>query len=456
LKVKRKILIRLFLGLVGFLIVLPVAWFLADRFEGEKPRIHIEMPTPVIAESLELPISVSDDKSGLRSIWVGLSKDGKEVVLLEKVFPAANRDRMHTLTVNVKIEARQLGLTDGPATIRISVKDYSWRRWWNGNIRYVEKRIIIDTAPPVINVLSRFHNVSQGGAGLAIYRLSEPCRQSGLNVGDNFFPGHAGYFNDDKIFLALFALSTNQDTDTRIYLSATDLGGNRTEIGVPYYIKRKRFEEDTVHLSDKFLNRKMPEINIDSLQSTKLPLINKFIYANRDLRKDNFRKVSVLAKNSAKVIHWQGAFLRLPGSARTSGFGDIRDYKYNGHPVDRQIHLGIDLASVAHSPVPAANHGRVIYTGPLGIYGNTVIIDHGFGLLSTYSHLSRIAVKEQQMISKGEIIGRTGMTGLAGGDHLHFSMFIHNTFVNPVEWWDEVWIENNILAKIKEAKSIWQ
>jgi murein DD-endopeptidase MepM/ murein hydrolase activator NlpD len=111
--------------------------------------------------------------------------------------------------------------------------------------------------------------------------------------------------------------------------------------------------------------------------------------------------------------------------------------------------MGIDLASVAQSPVSASNTGKIIFAEGLGIYGKTVIIDHGFGLFSMYSHLSSFTVKKDQMVSKGEIIGRTGVTGLAGGDHLHFGILVHNTFVNPIEWWDESWIKNNISDKIK-------
>jgi len=114
--------------------------------------------------------------------------------------------------------------------------------------------------------------------------------------------------------------------------------------------------------------------------------------------------------------------------------------------------LGIDLASIAHSPIPASNRGKVVFAGDLGIYGKTVIIDHGFGLFSTYSHMSVLNVENGQMVSKKEIIGRTGSTGLAGGDHLHFGMLVHSTFVNPIEWWDEAWIKNNILEKIDAVK----
>ncbi|MCK5419040.1 MAG: M23 family metallopeptidase, partial [Desulfobacterales bacterium] len=124
-----------------------------------------------------------------------------------------------------------------------------------------------------------------------------------------------------------------------------------------------------------------------------------------------------------------------------------------GKIIDRQVHLGIDLASVKHAPVPAANSGVVIFSGPLGIYGKTILIDHGFGLFSMYAHLNRSDVGKGQQVSKGDTLGRTGSTGLAGGDHLHFSMLVHNTFVNPVEWWDAAWIKNNILSKIEAVPS---
>ena len=68
-----------------------------------------------------------------------------------------------------------------------------------------------------------------------------------------------------------------------------------------------------------------------------------------------------------------------------------------------------------------------------------------------YAHLSNIGVKVGDRLSKGDILGRTGSTGLAGGDHLHFSVLIHDTFVDPVEWWDMKWIQHNILSKIEQA-----
>ncbi len=103
-------------------------------------------------------------------------------------------------------------------------------------------------------------------------------------------------------------------------------------------------------------------------------------------------------------------------------FGDRRTYMYQNKDVDQQIHLGEDLASLMNSPVPAANNGIVVLAEPVGIYGNTVIIDHGLGVFSGYSHLSQIDVKVGDKVEKGAVVGKTGTTGLAGGDHLHFDV----------------------------------
>jgi murein DD-endopeptidase MepM/ murein hydrolase activator NlpD len=456
LKVEKKTLISGLIGLGCLLIVLPFVWFLISRFEGEKPSVQIKLQSTAIGASQEIPVFVSDLKSGMRKIWIGLLKDGKEAVLFDKRFPSSKQARERKVLLKINVAPKKLGFSDGPAILRVVARDYAWRQWWHGNSAYLEKQIMIDTQPPGVNVLSQSHYVRQGGAGLVIYRLSEPCQNSGVYVEDDFFPGHEGYFKDDKIFLAFFALAIERSPETKIFLSAVDLAGNHTDAGFRYRIKPKRFKRDTVAITDKYLNWKMPELIIEETQEAPLALIEKFVLANSELRQANFEKVAELGNRSIKDFHWKGAFLRLPKSARTAGYGDYREYRYNGRVVDRQLHLGIDLASIARSPVPAANHGKVLFTGVLGIFGNTVIIDHGFGLLSMYSHLSRVMVDQQQTVSRGEIIGRTGMTGLAGGDHLHFAMVIRNTFVDPVEWWDAAWIENNIMAKIKAVNSIWQ
>ena len=90
----------------------------------------------------------------------------------------------------------------------------------------------------------------------------------------------------------------------------------------------------------------------------------------------------------------------------------------------------------------------MIFADRLGIYGLAVVIDHGQGLESVYGHLSKIEVTLDQQVKKGQPIGLTGETGLAGGDHLHFAVIVQGIFVNPVEWWDPHWIADNVIKKL--------
>jgi len=116
------------------------------------------------------------------------------------------------------------------------------------------------------------------------------------------------------------------------------------------------------------------------------------------------------------------------------------------------VHLGIDLASTRKADVKAAAKGIVIFTDYLGIYGNMVMIDHGQGVFSLYSHLSQINVSPDDNVDKMSVIGLTGTTGMAGGDHLHFSVLVNGVFVTPKEWWDQHWIDVTIEDPLTESR----
>jgi murein DD-endopeptidase MepM/ murein hydrolase activator NlpD len=116
--------------------------------------------------------------------------------------------------------------------------------------------------------------------------------------------------------------------------------------------------------------------------------------------------------------------------------------------VDQQVHLGFDLSDTQTAPVHAANDGRVVWAGDMGIYGNCVVLDHGYSLQSIYGHMREIDVKVGDMVQKDQKLGIAGQTGLAGGVHVHFSMQIDGVQINPREWWDEHWIKDRILAKL--------
>ncbi len=199
-----------------------------------------------------------------------------------------------------------------------------------------------------------------------------------------------------------------------------------------------------MNLSDNFLQQKMPEFQamIPSLQGK--TYLEVFIHVNSEMRKENFQTIQKICKNSSPKQLWEGPFLRMSNAAPMALFGDKRIYRYNKKNVAESVHEGVDLASTARAPIEASNKGIVVFTGFLGIYGNTVIIDHGMGLFSLYAHLSSIDTSAGKKVEKGAKIGLSGLSGLAGGDHLHFSMIVGGQFVNPQEWWDPHWIKDNL------------
>jgi murein DD-endopeptidase MepM/ murein hydrolase activator NlpD len=456
LKEKSKNKKRWLVGIAVAILLLPVLWLLLVRLEGQKPEIIFEQASPFIGKSHDFSLSITDPNSGLRKIWVAMIQNGKEIILTEQDFPSAgifSGGQIKSKSLNIPFEPQKHGFSDGKAILRLAVWDYSWRGWWQGNQAYLEKNLTIDTQPPEIEMISTQHNLSQGGAGLVIYRTSEDCRLSGVYVGDNFFPAYAGDYKDPLIRLAFIGLGYQQGPGTQIWIKAVDEAQNSAKAGVKHYIRKKVFKRDNIRISDQFLNAKVPEFENTISLDLSGSLVDKFLKINRDLRKANYQELSELTQTTDTTKRWSGEFLRLPAAANQAGFGDHRTYKYNGKIIDRQVHLGLDLASVTHAPVPAANSGVIAFSGSLGIYGKTVLIDHGFGLFSMYGHLSRSDVSKGQEVSKGEILGRTGSTGLAGGDHLHFSILVNNTFVNPIEWWDAAWIKNNILSKLEAVPS---
>jgi len=228
---------------------------------------------------------------------------------------------------------------------------------------------------------------------------------------------------------------------------AWDQAGNTRAIPLNIHILPRRVVKETMHISDGFIEKKIYPLLAS--EDSQLPPVEAFKKVNEDLRHKNEALISKIAAHSSGPPLWKGAFVQMRNSKVTATFGDQRTYMYKGKVISRATHLGYDLASVAHAPVPAANNGRVLYTGFIGIYGNVVILDHGLGLASLYAHLSRYTVKKGDRVRKGQTIGYTDSTGLAGGDHLHFGVLLSGHPVNPVEWWDRKWLRERIMPILK-------
>jgi murein DD-endopeptidase MepM/ murein hydrolase activator NlpD len=210
-----------------------------------------------------------------------------------------------------------------------------------------------------------------------------------------------------------------------------------------------------IAIDQAFLERVVPAIAERSPEVRTMAagddLLSLFLAINGPLRQVNAGEIAAVAAGTADVKLWEGPFVALGGSQVEAGFADHRTYVHNGRDVDQQVHLGFDLAATAAVPITAAGAGRVAHAGWLGIYGNCVIVDHGLGLATLYAHLSSVEVAPGAAVARGQSLGRSGMTGLAGGDHLHFSVLVGGHPVNPIEWWDPGWIQDRIDRKLQAA-----
>jgi murein DD-endopeptidase MepM/ murein hydrolase activator NlpD len=267
-------------------------------------------------------------------------------------------------------------------------------------------------------------------------------------VDRTFFPGFP--FGENEVQgrrVCFFAVPHDMDVKSPILLWAEDRAGNENRTPFYHRVRSKRFRQDRMNITDGFLERILPYFSFFPLPNEKTA-VEKYLAINNELRRQNHQTLEEIQDRSAPNRLWEGPWMRLPNAATMAQFADHRVYYYLGEPIDEKDHMGVDLASLANSPVPAANHGRVVLARKLGIYGETVVLDHGQRVMSLYGHLSSIRVSEGQEVRQGEILGTTGSTGLAGGDHLHFAVLVNGLPVNPIEWWDPHWIQDNVTKKL--------
>lgn len=439
-------IIKTFFYLVLLAVIIGGAIFVIPRFEWYAPTVNLKLDSDFIGPR-PFNVEIKDRGSGLKKVSIVVAEGGSEYPLVEEDYPMPVNEK----NITIAIDPKKLGIKEGPAAIRITAKDRSWWRFFRGNETNVTKNVTIDVTPPRIEVTGREHYINFGGSGLVIYKASPDTIKSGVKVGDYFFPGYKGYFKNPDIYLAFFAYPYNVSPDTRPVVVAEDAAGNSKEVGFSYRLKNVRYRKSTLNVSDDFIERKViPILGDNSSQNGDLKDV--FLKVNRDIRHKNEVEIKKICANSKNAILWNGAFHQLTNSKVEANFADERTYIYKGETIDHQYHLGYDLAVTEKSPIEAANDGVVVFAGDLGIYGNAVIIDHGFGVSTLYAHMSSIGVKVGDTVKKKQIIGRTGDTGLAAGDHLHFAVLVQGVPVLPVEWWDEKWINDKILTRIKEAE----
>lgn len=434
----RNILLTLLALLIGGV---AVAAFIL--FETEKPQVEIAKKINFLGSSVNVPISVADKKSGLSSVVIEIEQNGKHNQLFNRTFQRKawfSKAGPDGLKEVVGIDVSKTGLQDGKATLIVTARDFSLNGFLRGNETTLSMPVTIDTKPPRLSVEHAQRYIRPGGSGIVVYSLSEPSVKHGVQIDDLFFPGYP--LDNKGRFVAYIALPWNSEAPENTKVVGFDEAGNEGKSTFAMNFMSVPEKNDRINITDGFLKSKIPEFE-EHYPDMKGTMLEEYLYANNEIRRSNAEKIKNICSSPTEQRLWKDRFIRMPGAGK-AGFADQRTYYYEGKPIDRQTHLGMDIASTARVGIKAANSGKVVFADYLGIYGNTVILDHGQGVFSLYSHLSRIDTTQGALVAKDDLIGHSGSTGMAGGDHLHFSMLIHGIFVTPKEWWDQHWIDVNI------------
>ena len=409
-------------------------------FKDQKaPEMIVTPDSGRLSAKSSITVSLSDP-SGIRSVIISVTKNSRTTVVHSETFAA--KPQNHKVELNLSAAKLQDGVFD----LLVKSTDGSFAGFDKGNSATQTYSMRMDTSSPRVSINTMPPNVRRGGVAVIAFTTNEELSSALIRVNDLEFPA---YRQEDGKFLCFFAFPyflTPKDFVPR--LEVTDIAGNTTVRGIGLNALNKKLKEDIIRIPDSFLNRKMPQYEKDI--PGQMTQLERFLKVNREMRVANRSALLSIGRQTSPEMLWDKRFLRLPNAANRAGFAEHRTYVYKGETVDEQYHLGHDLASTRNALVPAAANGNVVFADFFGIYGNCVIIDHGLGLQTLYSHLSEISVTPGQALKRGETIGKTGATGMAGGDHLHFGVILSGMPVNPLEWFDGRWIRHNITDRLAQ------
>lgn len=427
----------------------------------EAPVIKLTGAVKGIGKQTAIEFTVQDKKYSLKDVSVDLQQGNRNfsVPLVSEIHNAPAPAwwkfwaKRPPSSGDFKARIGHLSIPDlkeGHASLDIVATNNSWGRFFRGGRSELQLHLPVRFHPPDVQVLTSQVYVNQGGCGLVLFKVSPGATESGVRVGEYFFRSWPVKESLPDTRMCLFAYPYNLDPNTPAQIIARDIAGNETSSGYSCKVFPRKFYKSTINVSDGFMQRVVPAIlsNTPEVQDQG-SLLKNYVMLNSHLRMIDAQLLMAYAQKTAPHFLFTQAFLRFPRSKVEAHFADYRTYMYDGKVVDHETHLGYDLASTAHSPVPAANDGVVVFAHYFGIYGNAVLIDHGCGLQTLYGHLSSFAVKAGDHVTRGQTIGHSGETGLAGGDHLHFSVLVDGVFVNPFEWWDPHWVHDRITAKLE-------
>jgi murein DD-endopeptidase MepM/ murein hydrolase activator NlpD len=420
---------------IVLVVLVPIAFVLA-----RSATPVIDLPSSVTSLGQATPITARiRDPHGVRRLAAFVEQNGARYQVFELAQPSNLTDTTANFTAGVKTTPQ---LKDGKAKLMVEATSNDLLR----KTARLERDVNVVTQPPSVSVDSEQHYLYLGMADLATFSVSGSWTEAGVRVGDQTFRAWPMPGGKPGLF-SLFAFAWNMPPGTAPLVYASNGAGNDVTSPLVVVFPKKEQPKYTTHdlqVSDAFMQKVINELDPNGTGDP----VARFVKINTEMRRANNKTLSDLRLKTADKFLWSQPFMRQTHSQAESSFADVRNYIYKGKKIDQQVHLGYDLAVTQHIGVEASNDGKVVYAAPLGIYGNCIVVDHGYGLQTIYGHLSKIDVHEGDVVKRGQVMGLSGMTGMAGGDHIHFAMQLDGVQIDPKEWWDSHWIKDHIAKRV--------
>jgi murein DD-endopeptidase MepM/ murein hydrolase activator NlpD len=411
----------------------------------------LTLTPPVKSIGVSTPVTVKAFNShGERRLTAYIEQGGARSVVFDQTGPATRffwqRSAPPRLFLFDAGKTKAPNLKEGKARLVVEAVSNDMRASTDSAAFDVD---VVLTAPRAVPDDAQ-HYVNQGGMELVTFTPSGSWSEAGVKVGSYSFrsfplPGHP-----DERF-SMFAYPWDLPPDVTPVVYARNLAGTEATAHFWFKLFPKKFRVRDFPVDDALMQKLVDSVDPTGQLAPGPDLLSRFLKINGEMRRQNNKQLADLRFKTEEKILWHGPFIHW--GKEEADFADVRNYIYHGKKVDQQVHLGFDLSDNANTPVRAANDGRVVWASNLGIYGNCIVLDHGYALQSIYGHLRQIDVKVGDMVQRGQTMGFEGQTGLAGGVHLHFSMQIDGVQTNPREWWDEHWIKDRILSKLDPGRA---
>ncbi len=443
-----------YISMLIFVGIIAAAVFVmfSPQFEQEKPTIIIKND---IYWNLKTKLKLELQDNGGIKYYKVVYKDGSKSIDLNSAVLSGNEKNIKLDIAPPKLDMFYKG---DQVSLEIEVIDNSKWNFLEGNKQTKIINVVIDTKKPIASVIDNSRYIRRGGSALVVVQVEDKNLQDAYISFNDKVQFKLIPFYKNNHYAALIAWDVNIKEFKKVNLIAIDYANNKTITKIPLYTQKLRLKKDTIKISSKFIEQVSSSVLEQSGEDIPVDLKDRFKAQNEILREKNvkfLRNFSYKKMDMSKIDSFNiKPFRRLRGSRTAAGYAEKRNYIYKNDKIDEAWHLGMDWASVKRASVKCTNIGEVTFNEYLGIYGNTIIIDHKLGLSSLYAHTSTSHVEVGDIVKAKQKIANTGSTGAVMGDHLHFGILIQGIEVNPLEWMDKNWIKNNITKIMKNSKQI--